>query len=244
MQLTWLTGAPIRPASAHRLAVGQGGLGSSATQLMRAVRAHLWYDLGRKFMERSPWTKIGIMTLNSITAELASRYRQNQEILLELIDDLTDEQIAWAPNGTTPCVGFHVWHMARWADYLQELFNGKGSQIWEAEGLADRWNMATQSLGYAQTGMEMDQASAKALQLPAKAILLDYVRRAFAAAQEAVRGLRDEEFFAVHECFHGENWHGGQIGPIVVTWMTHDNRHLGMIEGLIGLLGKAGSADA
>lgn len=184
------------------------------------------------------------MTLNTITAELSIRYRQNQLSLLELVGDLTDEQFAWTPNQTTPSVGFHIWHLARWADYLQELFNGRGSQIWEAEGLADRWNMATQSLGYAQTGMEMDQASAMDLRLPVKAALLDYVSRAFAAAQKAVSGLRDEDFFAVYECFHGENWHGGQIGPIVITWMTHDNRHLGMIECLVGLLGKAGSADA
>jgi len=38
MQLTWLIGAPIRPASVHRRACGRFGLGSSATQLMRAVR--------------------------------------------------------------------------------------------------------------------------------------------------------------------------------------------------------------
>ena len=180
----------------------------------------------------------------SILAEIANRYRQNQDNLLELVGGLTDEQIAWTPNGTTPSVGFNIWHMARWADYLQELFNGRGSQIWEREGLATRWNLATQSLGYAQTGMEMDQASALALRLPAKDVLLDYVRRSFAAAQHAVTQLDDRDFFAVYECFHGEVWHDGQIGPIVVTWMTHDNRHLGMIECLIGLQHKTGSADA
>ena len=37
MQLTWLLGAPSRPASVHQGACGQGGLGSPATQLMRAV---------------------------------------------------------------------------------------------------------------------------------------------------------------------------------------------------------------
>jgi len=37
MQLTWLLGAPSRPASVHRRAFGQTGLGSPATQLMRAV---------------------------------------------------------------------------------------------------------------------------------------------------------------------------------------------------------------
>ena len=35
-----------------------------------------------------------------------------------------------------------------------------------------------------------------------------------------------------------------QIGPIISTWMTHDNRHLGMIECLIGIQGMRGSADS
>ena len=37
MQLTWLTGCPSRAASVHRLGVRRYGLGSAATQLMRAV---------------------------------------------------------------------------------------------------------------------------------------------------------------------------------------------------------------
>ena len=41
MQLTWLLGTQIRPVSVHQRAFGQGGLGSPATQLMRAVgRSH------------------------------------------------------------------------------------------------------------------------------------------------------------------------------------------------------------
>ena len=41
MQLTWLIGAPSWPVSVHRRACGRVGLGSLATQLMRAVRALL-----------------------------------------------------------------------------------------------------------------------------------------------------------------------------------------------------------
>jgi hypothetical protein len=37
MQLTWLIGAPSRSVSVHRRACGRRGLGSPATQLMRAV---------------------------------------------------------------------------------------------------------------------------------------------------------------------------------------------------------------
>lgn len=181
---------------------------------------------------------------NSIMAELTSRYRTNHENLLELVAGLTDAQMAWTPNATTPSVGFHVWHLARWADYLQELINGRGSQLWETEGLAAQWNIETHSLGYAQTGMEMDEQSAAALRLPEKSRLLDYARRTFAAAHQAVAKISDDKFFDVYEGLHGENWHEGHIGPIVITWMTHDNRHLGMIECLVGIQGQSGSADA
>ena len=104
--------------------------------------------------------------------------------------------------------------------------------------------METKSLGYAQTGMEMDEKSAMALRMPEKGMLLDYVRRSFAAAQQAIAKIGDNEFFDVYEGLHGENWHEGRIGPIVITWMTHDNRHLGMIECLVGVQGRSGSADA
>jgi len=177
-------------------------------------------------------------------SELCARYQMNQNNLLELVSGLTDAQIAWMPNATTPSIGFHVWHLARWADYLQEIINGRGAQIWETEQLVARWNMATQSLGYADTGMEMDEQTALRLRLPEKNILLGYARRAFAAAQQAVAKISDAQFFDVYETFHGENWHDGHIGPIILTWMTHDNRHLGMIECLVGLLGQSGSADA
>ncbi len=180
----------------------------------------------------------------SIMTEISNRYRINHDNLLELVDHLTDEQIAWTPNETTPSVGFHLWHLARWADYLQELINGRGSQLWEKEEMAARWNMETKSLGYAQTGMEMDEKNARALRMPEKNVLLDYARRSFAAAQLAVAAINDNEFHKIYETLHGENWHDGHIGPIVITWMTHDNRHLGMIECLVGLQGQGGSADS
>jgi hypothetical protein len=95
-----------------------------------------------------------------------------------------------------------------------------------------------------ETGMEMSDTEANALRLPPKAALLDYVRRSFVVADAAVESLPDNAFFCVYECFHSETWHDGQIGPIVITWMTHDNRHIGMIECLAGLQGQSGSADA
>jgi hypothetical protein len=141
-------------------------------------------------------------------------------------------------------VGFHVWHLARWADYLQEIINGHESQLWEKEELAARWNMETASLGYAQTGMSMEDKTAMSLRIPPKDLLLDYARRAFALAGQAVATIHDHEFYRLYETLHGENWHDGHIGPIILTWMEHDNRHLGMIECLVGVQGMHGSADS
>ena len=180
----------------------------------------------------------------SIMAEIARKYRDTQGTLLELVDSLTDEQLSWTPNQTTPGIGFHIWHTARWADYLQEIIHGQGNQLWEKEDIATRWDMVTASLGYAQTGMSMDDKTAMTLKIPKKALLLDYTSRAFDLAQQAVDGIGDADFYRVYECLHGETWHDGQIGPIISTWMTHDNRHLGMIECLIGIQGMHGTADS
>lgn len=179
-----------------------------------------------------------------IMAELAERYRVNQHSLLALVSGLTDEQLAWSPNTTTPSAGFHVWHLARWADYLQAIINGRGSQVWERQGLAAQWTLAAHGLGYAQTGMGMEAAEAADLPLPGRGRLLAYARSAFEAAQQAVARIDDGSFFDVYPGLQGENWHDGQIGPIVITWMTHDNRHLGMIEALTGLQGIPGTADS
>ena len=180
----------------------------------------------------------------SIMAEIARKYRDTQGTLLELVDSLTDEQLSRTPNQTTPGIGFHIWHTARWADYLQEIIHGQGNQLWEKEDIATRWDMVTASLGYAQTGMSMDDKTAMTLKIPKKALLLDYASRAFDLAQQAVDGIGDADFYRVYECLHGETWHDGQIGPIISTWMTHDNRHLGMIECLIGIQGMHGTADS
>ena len=183
-------------------------------------------------------------TSTSIIAEISSQYRDTQDALIDLVDSLTDSQIAWMPNETAPSIAFHVWHLARWADYLQEMINGRGSQIWEIEGMAARWEMDALSLGYAQTGMQMDGKAMMTFRFPAKAILLNYARRAFAAAQHAVEAISDSDFYRKFEDLHGEGWHDGQIGPIITTWLTHDNRHLGMIECLIGIQGMPGTADS
>jgi uncharacterized damage-inducible protein DinB len=76
---------------------------------------------------------------------VAQRIQWTHEMLISVIEDLTDEQFAQRPSPTAPPIGWHFWHITRWADRLQASFphsetSGESrNQIWVGEGLAVRW---------------------------------------------------------------------------------------------------------
>jgi len=179
----------------------------------------------------------------SIMAEISSQYRSTHEELLNLVNRLTDEQINWTPNATTPSIGFHLWHVARWNDYLQEMVNGRGSQVWEKEGLAASWGFETNRLGLAGTGTFMDEEVVMSLPMPGKRQLLDYARRTFEIAEQVVSQIGDDQYYQAYEELYEKSFYAGRIGPIITGWIAHDNEHLGMMECLIGVQGMRGTAN-
>ena len=192
-----------------------------------------------------------------LSTAIAAQYRQTHARALQLADDLSDEQLVWRPPGSASSIGFNLWHLARWADHLQAAIPGMTAtlsdrlgtrrQLWEVEGIATQWNFDAATLGYAETGMRMDTDAAARLPLPPKERLLDYVRRAFAAAEEAVSAIEDSEWLEFEREQYVEQdrtklGQRGTVGSAIVTHLAHDNRHLGMIECLRGLQGLSGTA--
>ena len=167
-------------------------------------------------------------------------YRRTHERALKITEDLSDEQLNWRALATVPSIGFHVWHMARYADSFQQLVAGSGDQIWEKERLAEQWGLITIALGEEETGTGMGDEMSADLRLPAKNVLLAYVRKTFDAATQAV-GLIDEEIF--QKLTKAAGHEGLQtMGLVLTSAVTHDNRHLGMIEALRGVQGLRGTA--
>jgi hypothetical protein len=113
-------------------------------------------------------------------------------------------------------------------------------EIWETEHLATQWGFDVSALGWRDTGMEMGLEEAHALRMPSKAVLLDYAQRSFAAVTRLITQL-DDDILAVR--FASELESGTPvIESAVVTWLSHNERHLGMMECLRGLLGFVGPA--
>ncbi len=189
------------------------------------------------------------MTSAAIAIE---NYCFTHQRLLKYLNKMTDDQFYWQFNARTNSIAWHAWHLARWADYFQASVPGMtpelsrrlppGVQIWHADNLIRRWGFPAQ-LGYAETGMEMPDEVALALPFPAKAELLDYMSRAFALADQAAQAIDNTQFQAAEqpqpltEGIYGEN----SVGHALIVHITHENRHLGMMECLLGLQGVPGT---
>lgn len=164
--------------------------------------------------------------------EIRARSRQARERLLKIVDDLTDEQLAWRPAPKAHSIGFTFWHVARADDNVQADLRGTDT-IWNTSDYATRWGHPAKGIG-----MGWDDEAAAALPLPPKAELLDYARRVFEAC-DAASGLDAERFMEKTQSRFTSR--ESTLGDIVFTGITHDNRHLGEMEYIKGLLGLRGS---
>ena len=174
--------------------------------------------------------------MSDVVDVVVSSYHKTHGLVLKLVEDLTDEQLRHQPNRHTPPIAFHLWHLGRYADSLPDQIGLEGGMVWQAEDLAKQWAFGPDSLGVYESGTGMESDVPGTLPWPAKDTLVDYARRAFEASDEAV-GLLDEASFS-----QPAKWGGRSVGTALMTNLEHDNRHLGMIEGMRGVLGIEGTA--
>ena len=178
---------------------------------------------------------------NGSMATIAGNYTTTHERILQAVEPLSQAELDWTGGPKAPSIAFHLWHTARYADYVAEVIWGPGSQIWEQEHLAELWGLSA-NLGPLGTGMEMDETTSTTLPLPSKQTLIEYAQRAFMHGNAAVQSITDEQFNEVHPDRYGTVYKEHILGPTILTFLTHSNRHLGMIEAIKGIQGMRGTA--
>lgn len=102
-----------------------------------------------------------------------------------------------------------------------------------------RWGLESELLGRGETGMEMDDEASRTMQLPAPRNLVEYLEDAFAALEGQLHRISDEQMAAGLEDFYGRDTN---VGAYLLNHLSHMDRHLGMIEALLGAAGLKGSA--
>jgi DinB superfamily len=176
-------------------------------------------------------------------------FRDIHEVVLNLADDLNDEQLNWKPDGYSTSIGFHLWHLARESDYLKAAILhhypgfspkfGDGKEIWEKESLAQKWGFPE---GLHQTvGTGLSEEVAATLPIPKKDKLLSYLRSSYEAIECFIEQLDTQypNFENVEEELKKQI---EMIRLNLLVFLSHDCRHLGMMECLKGLQTGFGSA--
>jgi hypothetical protein len=176
-------------------------------------------------------------------------FKDLHKVVLNLADDLTDEQLNWKPDGYSTSIGFHLWHLGRESDYLKAaiLYHnpqfipefGDGKELWETESLARQWGFPE---GLHQTvGTGLSDEAAATLPIPKKDELLGYLRSSYESIECFIEQLDSKypDFENVDEELKKKI---EMIRLNLLVFLSHDCRHLGMMECLKGLQTGFGSA--
>ena len=176
-------------------------------------------------------------------------FKDIHRVVLDLAESLNDEQLNWKPEGYSTSIGFHLWHLARESDYLKAAILhinpqfipgfGDGKEIWEKESSAKKWGFPEGLRETVGTGLSDDVAAT--LPIPKKEELLSYLRCSYDAIEHFIELLdtRYPTFEGVDEELRRKI---EMICLNLLVFLTHDCRHLGMMECLKGLQTGFGSA--
>lgn len=179
----------------------------------------------------------------SLRQTLLRFYRLTHERLLKAAEELSPEQFTWSAGPSLHSVAWQLWHAARWDDVLAAFFHKSlaldpRAQVWERESLAERWALATGSMGLRDTGTRMPDEAAEDIRFPDQKDVVGYARLAFAYVEEAIELIPDELVLAVAK----DDPDGDTTLDNVLIYLEHLSRHLGMIEAIRGLQGMSGSS--
>ena len=176
-------------------------------------------------------------------------FRDIHKVVLNLVEDLNDEQLNWKPEGYSTSIGFHLWHLARESDYLKAALLqhnpqfvpefGDGKEVWEKEDLAKAWSFPEGLHQTVGTGLS-DEVAAR-LPIPKKDELLGYLRNSYEALECFIEML-DTKYPTFENVDEELKKKIEMIRLNLLVFLSHDCRHLGMMECLKGLMTGFGSA--
>jgi|ERR1700730_3000482 len=188
------------------------------------------------------------------TALLAHHFKLGHAAALALVEELSEEHFRWRPATGPQSIGWNLWHIAKWDDFLAEALVarsislahlGPARQIWDSRGIADQWGWKTGRLGLLDGGTGLPDDDAAALALPAKQDVVAYATDAFKQL-EIVAGELDDSLLpdvVPGSIIYPNDAKQDTYGNYLVPWMNHCYEHLGTMEAIKGLLGMRGAVD-
>lgn len=181
--------------------------------------------------------------------DVLTMFKDIHKVVLDFADEIDDDQLRWRPRGYSTSIGFHLWHLARESDFLKAIILertpqlgkefGEPHEIWAVENLAQKWGFPTELNATVGTGLSDE--TAQTLPIPHKEEVVDYLSRSYAAVEQFVQ-LLDERYPNFDNVDDELRKKLENIRLNLLVFLSHDCRHLGMMECLKGLQTGFGSA--
>ncbi len=149
---------------------------------------------------------------------LAGVFRACQRTLMQAVETMSEEDMAWRAFPETPSAGYYLWHVARVQDALLHKQILNRPEIYVTHGYAQEFGLPQED-----TGQDYTSTQRAHFQEPPKDALLNYVRLTFQAVLNAIDelGVRGLDI---------ETNGGMQRSRYLITLTTHANLHAGAIN--------------
>ena len=179
-----------------------------------------------------------------LTNLIVERYQRSHQLLIQVSQRIRADDFS-RPIGSVASLraDWQVWHVARWSDSFTvglvsdmpaHVSHVVPQQVWHEQKLEAAWGLSSIALGEEDAGTGLDDDATATLSLPRKAKVLAYARRVFEREHAAIASVID--------ALQGTRVFGDVVEALLSN-LDHDNRHLGMLEAVVGTLQAHGSAD-
>ena len=164
------------------------------------------------------------MTLNDF---IEDAFRVEHEFLMEAVQDLTSEELAWRPGPEANPMGWILWHMLRVEDMWFQFFIQRQTEIWEKDGWNEKFGMPTRDNGFGHTQEQVDNFPVLDL-----AELLRYGDSVRAETLAYLKGLLPEDFDVVPREQRPEMSVGAIFRQVIGEVYQHQG-HIAYLKGLV-----------
>lgn len=93
------------------------------------------------------------MTLNEFITDALEK---ENGFLLEALDGLSPDALAWQPAPGANSIGWILWHMVRVEDMWIQFFAQFKPELWESDGWNDKFGLPTRDNGFGHTAEQVN----------------------------------------------------------------------------------------
>lgn len=188
-----------------------------------------------------------------IVKSLVGRIQFAHHKIHESVLHLSQPELCQQPSPTAPPIGWHIFHIVRWADMFQASFPDQ-QHVWDRDNLASDSGLESANLGLLQTGATLSPHEATHIPLSiGKDRLTQYTEVVFGLSTDALKQITLDDLYTSRESILRIDFstkpisEGKGVDVLLVDdisfHISHASRHLGMIEALIGtMFNRSGTA--